>query len=100
MAEGMAAGIPPHVLFDYTQRELYAVFRGRNIAATRAHKLALYEAWHTAGFYRMKKLTPLADVLRKLDAPRVMSTRAIRATIMGLASALGAKVRHVKKGSL
>lgn len=39
-------------------------------------------------------------MLRKLDAPRVMSPQALRATIIGTAKAMGAKVRYVKKGEL
>lgn len=39
-------------------------------------------------------------MLRKLDAPRVMSAQTMRASIIGVAKALGAKVRYVKKGEL
>ena len=100
LAEGMAAGIPPHVLLDYTPRELYAVFAGRNLANRRAYALALFQAWHAEAFARGKRLPPLKDMLRKLEPPRVMSTQAMRRHILGMAEAMGATVRHVKKGEL
>ena len=96
----MAAGIPPHVLLDYTPRELFAVFKGRNLATRRAHGLAIFEAWHTEALARGKRLPPLADLLRKLEPPRVMSPRQLRANIVGTAMAMGASVRYVKKGEL
>jgi hypothetical protein len=96
----MAAGIPPHIALDYTPRELYAVFVGRNLIQTRMHSLAIYQAWHGEAFARQKRLENLADLLRKLNQPRVMSTRQVRATIIGAARAMGAKVRFVKKGEL
>lgn len=100
LAEGMAAGIPPHILLDYTPRELYAVFAGRNLAQRRLHALAIFQAWHGEAFARTKRLAPLGDMLRKLEPPRVMSPRALRANIVGMAQAMGATVRHVKKGEL
>ncbi len=96
----MAAGIPPHIALDYTPRELYAVFTGRNISQRRQHQLAIFEAWHIESFARHKRLPKLQDLLRKMDEPRVMSPRSIRATILDVARAMGAKVRYVKKGEL
>ncbi len=42
----------------------------------------------------------LAPMLRKLEPSQVMSPKAMRSAIIGTAMALGAKVRHVKKGEL
>lgn len=100
MAEAAAAGVLPHVFWDFTYRELYAAFAGRNIVQRRQHQLGLFEAWHTAAFYRSKKMPVLADLLRKMEPGRVMSSRAIRAAIIGAAQAMGAVVRIVKKGSI
>jgi hypothetical protein len=93
----MAAGVPPHIALDYTPRELYAVFAGRAIAAKRAYSLALWATWHGEAFARTKRLSPLADLLRKIEPARVMSKRQLRANIIGAAMAMGAKVRYVKK---
>lgn len=96
----MAAGIPPHIALDYTPRELFAVFAGRNISARRDHQLAIFEAWHVEAFARNKRLPKLQDLLRKMDEPKVMSPKAIRSTIIDVARAMGATVRYVKKGEL
>jgi hypothetical protein len=98
MAEAVAAGLPISDFWDLTYRELFALFKGRNLEAARAHKLALFNAWHAAAFTRQKRLPNLGDMLRKLDAPRVMSPKQVRQAIFAAAKALGAKVRVVEKG--
>lgn len=100
MAEAFAAGISPDVFLDLTYREVYAVFAGRQLVVRRSYQLALYEAWHAAAFYRSKKMPELNPLLRKLEASRVLSPKAMRAAIIGTARALGASVRYVKKGEL
>lgn len=96
----MSAGIPPHIFWDYTYREVYAVFTGRNLRSVRDHKIAMFSAWHAAAWTRAKKMPNLPDALRKLEPARVLSTKAMRSQIFGMASAMGAKVRYVKKGEL
>ncbi len=100
MAAAFAIGIPPDDMLDMTYRELYAAFKGHRDRSIRAHQLALYEAWHTAAFYRSKKMPELLPMLRKLEPSRVMSPKALRSVIVGAAMAMGAKVRIVKKGEL
>lgn len=99
MAEGAAAGIPPHILIDYTPRELYAAMRGLAMRENRAQKLSLWESWNTANFSRAKKLPALEPLLRKLDpSPVKMTAKAIRRVIFGMAEAMGAKItRRPKK---
>lgn len=71
---------------------------GARTQKIRARQDMLWQAWSFANFQRAKKLPPLLPLLRKLEAPRVMSTQEIRATILGMASAWGAKVTYKKKG--
>jgi hypothetical protein len=97
MAEAVAAGCSTSDFWDLTYRELFALFRGRNLAASRAHKLAIFTAWHEAAFVRQKRLPNLADMLRKMAPSRVMSTREMRQAIFQAARAMGAKVRIVEK---
>lgn len=97
MAEASAAGVHPHLFWDYTWRELYAVLQGSTLRARRDHKLALFNAWHGANLRRGKRLPELRTLLRKLDPVRVMSAGSIRAAVMGIAQALGANVVRKKK---
>lgn len=98
MAEAAAAGILPHVLLDYTYRMLYAALRGAVLRETRNRKSALFMAWQTANFTRAKRLPPLGPLLQKLDSkPAFMSAKGIRATIFGMAHAMGVKVTYKKR---
>ena len=81
-----------------TFRELYALFEARNLNAIRQHKLGLFTAWHTAAFYRQKRLSPLSDLLRKMEPSKVMSPRAMRAAIIGIAKAFSAAAKGGEKG--
>lgn len=90
--------MPPWRFWDLTYRELFAIFKARNIDQTRTHKLAIFEAWHAAAFYRSKRLPELGPLLRKIEPSRVMSPKEMRATIIGTARAMGAKVVIHKKG--
>lgn len=98
MAEASAAGVHPHLFWDYTWRELYAVLQGSTIRARRDHKLALFNAWHGVNLGKAKRLPELRTLLRKLDPVRVMSATSIRAAVMGIAQALGATVVRKKRG--
>lgn len=99
MAEASAAGVHPHLFWDYTYRELHAVITGAGLAARRHHKLMLFGAWWAINLKNAKRLPDLKALLRKLDPARVMSASAIRGTILGIAAAMGAVVvRRPKKG--
>lgn len=98
MAEASAVGILPHVFWRYTPRDLYAAFTGARTARIRQRQGELWAAWQTANFTRAKKLPALQPLLRKLEAPRVMSKREIRVSILTMAQAFGAKVIHKKRG--
>lgn len=97
MAECSAAGVHPHVFWDYTYREIYAVLAGAGIRARRDHKLTLWGAWQSANLHKAKRLPDLKQLLRKLDPRRVMSVANIRAEVMSIAAAMGAKVIHRKR---
>lgn len=98
MAEASAIGIQPHTFWRYTPRDLYAAFAGEKMAGVRRRKAELTMSWQTANFTRAKKLPELTPMLRRLDGPRVMTKQAIRATIIGMAHAMGAKVVYKKRG--
>lgn len=97
MAECAAAGVPPHLFWDYTWREINAVMAGAAIRARRDHKLALLNAFQTANWTRAKRLPDLQQLLRRLDPVRAMNPDAIRRSVLGIAKALGAKVEHRPK---
>lgn len=88
------------MFWGLTMRELYAAFMGAQKTRLAARQLALSQAWQTANYTRADKLPDLAAQLRKLDpgGSRVMSPKAQRATILGMAQAMGAKVVRRKKG--
>lgn len=81
-------------------RQLFRAFEGAAIARRRDRQFAVWHAWHAANFTNAKKLPDLQTVLRKLEPPenRVMSAKAQRSTILGLAAAFGAEVVYRKKG--
>lgn len=95
MSEAALLGVPPHLFWDYTYRELHALINAAQTKATRAHKLAMYTAYHTEAFARIKRLAPLSSLLSKLDPVRDMSAGDIRAAVMAMARSMGARV--VKK---
>lgn len=97
MAECAAAGVPPHLFWDYTWREIHAVLEGSAIRARRDHKLATYTAWQTANWSKAKRLPDLKQLLRKFDPVRAMNPDAIRRSVLGIAKALGATVEHRPK---
>ena len=92
MIEAAAAGVPPHLFWDYTFRELHGLLTGAQLIARRSHKLALFGAYQAEGLARTKRLPPLEKLLSKLDPLRDMSAKDIRAAVLGMAQALGAKV--------
>lgn len=100
MSEAAAAGVLPHVLLDYTHREIYAALKGAVLRTVRERKGSLWAAWQTANFTRAKKLPDLTPLLRKLDPiPVRMTSKEIRGVIFGMARAMNAKItRKPKKG--
>ena len=92
MVEAAAAGLLPHLFWDYTFRELHALLGGAALRARRDHKLTLWGHWQGQNMRRAKRLPDLMRMLRRLDPARVMSAQAIRDTILGLAQQMGAKV--------
>lgn len=92
MAEASAAGVHPHLFWDYTWFELHVLLQGAQIVARREHRLSISNAWQTANWSKAKKLPDLRQLLRKLEPLRDMSARAIRSAIVGMAEAMGAKV--------
>lgn len=95
----MAAGVPPHRFWDYTYRELYAVFAAIGVRERRERKVLIWAAHANAIWGRTKKVPSLSSIIRRLDPPRPMSPKAIRASIMAIAKAMGAAVVYRKKGS-
>jgi 5-formyltetrahydrofolate cyclo-ligase len=81
-------------------RQLFRCLEGAAIARRRDRQLTVWAAWHTANFTNAKKLPDLQQVLRKLEPAesRVMSPKAQRSTILGLAAAFGAEIVYRKKG--
>lgn len=98
MAEAAAAGVLPHIMFDYTHRMLYAAIRGAFIRDARVRKESLWAAWQTANFTRSKRLPDLLPLLRKLDpVPVRMTAREIRDSVFDMAKAMGAKIIRKKR---
>lgn len=98
MAEASAAGVHPHLFWDYTYRELHAVIAGQGLLARRNHKLVMWGAWQAVNLKNHKRLPDLGALLRKLDPTRIMSAGAIRQAVLGIASAMGAEVvRRTRK---
>lgn len=98
MAEAASVGILPHVLLDYTPRELFAAMKGAGLRQLRDQKLSLWASWNTANFSRAKKLPSLEPLLRKLDpSPVKMTAKAIRQVVFSMAAAMGATVTRRKK---
>ena len=99
MAEAAAAGVPPHIVLDYTHRMLFAAMKGAVIHESRQRKGQLWAAWSTANFTRAKKLPDLEPLLRKLDLNRVnMTAKEIRSAVFDMAKRMGATVIRYKKG--
>lgn len=98
MHEAAAVGLLPHLFWDYTPREVYACIKGSAIYLRRVEAKMIYAAWHTAVWGRVKKIKPLDQVMKAYQPKSgPMSTSGIRSVIMGIASALGAKVTRIKK---
>lgn len=98
MEEAAAIGVPPHQFWLTTPRELYALFAGYRRSQVRERQRCLWQAWQTANFSRAKRLPELTPLLRNLEPPRVQSAGDLRKTIIGIATAMGAEVIHVKRG--
>jgi hypothetical protein len=80
-----------------TYREVFALLKGEATRRRRNRQADLWAHWHGAAFERQKRLPDLAAMLRQLEPRRVMSNREMRAQVMAMADALGAKVIRRKK---
>lgn len=98
MAEAAACGVPPHLFWDYTYRELTAALAGAKLQTRRAFKLNLWTVWQGVNLSRNKKLPELRGLLSKLDPIRDMSAQEIRKAVLGIAQSLGATVVRRKRG--
>lgn len=96
MAEASAAGVHPHLFWDYTWRELYAVLAGATLRTRREHKLVMWGHWQGQSLSRQRRLPELKTLLRRLDPSRVMSASSLRAAVIGMAEAMGAKIVRKK----
>lgn len=97
MAEAAAIGIPSWRFWKQTPRETQAAVRGAKKRSLADHKMLAYGAWQAEYLARQKRLPALADVQRKLDPPKTLTPKEMRAAIMGMARAMGAKVTVRKK---
>jgi hypothetical protein len=81
-------------------RQLFRCLEGAAIKMRRERHLAMWHAWNAANLGNAEKLPDLGQLLRKLEPieNRVMSPKAQRRAILGLAEALGAEVVYLKKG--
>lgn len=100
MVAAAHAGIPPHVAIDYTHRMIGWALDAHVEKMRSSAKSDVVLAWRIEAYQRIKRLPNLSEELRKLDPPRVMSPREQRASILGMAKAMGATVRYVEKGSI
>jgi hypothetical protein len=102
MLQGQAfsIGIHPDEFGRLTMRQFYRCLAGAKMKKDRDRQLAAWHAWHVANFTNAKQLPDLGRILRKLEPmeSRVMSDRAIRGTILGMAEAMGANIVRRKKG--
>lgn len=89
--------MPPHLLYDYTWAEIHIVLSGAGLKARREHKLTLWGHWNGQSFARQKRLTPLTNLMRRLEPARDMSSADIRKAVLGMAHSMGAKVIRRKK---
>lgn len=95
--------MPPHIAIDYTFWEMRLLFRGRQILAKARAREIIIQAWQGERYARTKRLPPLKNELRPLrDEKRLkpLSPAQMRARIMEVAKASGAKIVTVPKGSI
>jgi hypothetical protein len=97
MRECAAAGVTPEAFWNLTHRETYAVIAGDAIRRRRDRQAIMWGAWHGAAFERSKRMPDLRAILRKMEPMREMTNREMRASIMGIAQAMGATVEYRKK---
>lgn len=89
--------MPPHLLYDYTIGEIGILLAGAALKARRDHKLTLWGHWNGQSFARQKRMTPLSNLMRRLEPARDMSISDIRKAVLGMADSMGAKVIRRKK---
>ncbi len=94
MAECASAGLMPHRFWDYSPRETFAVLKGAGIRAKFEQGHRESAAWKTAYYGRVKKMPSWREIMRPFLPKRRMSRKAIRASILGMAKAMGANVVH------
>lgn len=105
MAECHSIGIPPHVFWDYTPREIRNCFIGKSRELRELAKLQVLGAWHTANYSRVspkKHLPDMMKAIRLLDPAeeREQSSEELRAAVLGWHSAAGGAVKYVPKGTI
>lgn len=98
MIECAAAGVPPHLFYDLTWREVHIIFAGAALKARREHKMTIWGHWQGQSMRRAKRLPELRALMRRFDPQRDMSPQAIRSAIMAMAESLGAVVVRKKRG--
>lgn len=81
-------------------RDLFRCLEGAAKRRLHDRQIAMWHAWHVANFTNAKKLPDLPQLLRMLEPAesRVMSPKAQRNQILGLAQAFGAEIVYRKKG--
>ena len=98
MAEAHAAGLAVSEFWNSTYREVYAAIAGDAVRRRRDRQAIMFGAWHGAAFERSKRMPNLRAVLAKMEPPRELSAREMRASILGIAKSLNAEVVHRKRG--
>ena len=98
MIECAAAGVPPHLYYDLTWREIHVLFAAQALRARREHKLTIWGHWQGQSMRRSKRLPELKALMRRFEPQRDMTPKAIRSAIMAMADALGAVVVRKKRG--
>lgn len=100
-----AAGIPPHVTWHMTLREIRCVLRGQRIAMALQKQMQLVLAYNFANLMRhdpRKRLPDIKPLLAQLSPfpPKKMSDRTLTNAIIGFAKATGAEVVYVPREEL
>lgn len=103
MTHAAVAGVFPHILMDYTPREVAALFRAQAMKMRAHQRTIIATAWHTAKYQLAGRKFPrnLTGELRAFREPSApMSNRALRRSLIEAHNRLGGAVRYVPKGSI
>jgi hypothetical protein len=98
MAEAHAAGIPTPEFWNSTYREIFNAISGDAVRRRRDRQAIMWGAWHGAAFERSKRMPNLGTLLAKMEPKREMSSRELRASILGIAKAMNAETVYRKRG--